>query len=93
VKAGNLALGIIREAEPRQEAVLEVGATIDASNLDKLGLSELIALAEQLGIDVSRPGADPSERPLRSLLAERAREEGNPSAGLPRDATPALRPL
>jgi hypothetical protein len=62
-KAGSLALSIIREADPRDSAVLEVGATLNGDAIQNMSLSELVSAAQQLGID----WRDPSETPPAAL--------------------------
>jgi hypothetical protein len=60
VKAAHLALGIIREAEPRESSTLEVSAPMD---VESLSLAQLIALSEQRGLDLTRPESTPPELP------------------------------
>ena len=44
------ALELIREAEPQERASLEVDVPVDAEGVNALGIAELRALAEQVGV-------------------------------------------
>jgi hypothetical protein len=52
VKAAQLALGIIREADPPNQAVLEVGANLTVDAVQGMSFSELMRVAEAHGIEV-----------------------------------------
>ena len=52
VKAANLALGIIREAEPREQSTLEIEGPVTSERVNEMSLSELIAFASANGIEV-----------------------------------------
>jgi hypothetical protein len=60
LKAGSLALSIIREAEPRSSATLEVTGEIDPDAIEKLSFRELMSLAASHGIT---PAETPPQLP------------------------------
>jgi hypothetical protein len=59
-KAAGIALSIIREAEPRDSATLEIAGEVTPESIDQMSFSELLRLAESLGID---PSATPPQLP------------------------------
>jgi hypothetical protein len=59
-KAAGIALSIIREAEPRDSATLEIAGELTRESIDQMSFSELLRLAESLGID---PSATPPQLP------------------------------
>jgi hypothetical protein len=56
VKAAQLSLAIIREADPPAQASVELRADLTPEDVEKLSWSEAIALARQLGMEL--PGDD-----------------------------------
>jgi hypothetical protein len=69
-KAANLAIKLISEADPPEQATLEISADLRPEDIEKLSWSEALALAERLGIDVSPPPEGDHGLP-RSLLTAR----------------------
>lgn len=70
VKAAQLSLAIIREADPPSQSTLELSADLSREDIEKLSLSEALALARQLGIEIpeaSDQGLNVS-RPLSAHL-------------------------
>jgi hypothetical protein len=57
VKAAHLSLAIMREVDPPAQATMEVRAEVTPEDVEKLSLSEAIALARELGLEI--PGDDP----------------------------------
>jgi hypothetical protein len=57
IKAAHLALGVIREVDPPQEASLEISGALDSEAIERMSLTELLTVAERLGIEHQAPPA------------------------------------
>lgn len=61
LKAGSLALSIIREADPAVSGVLDVSTSLDPEGIESMSFRELLAVAQAHGIEVgSTPPALPA---------------------------------
>jgi hypothetical protein len=56
LRAGSLALSIIKEAEPASSGHIELSTEITAESVDNLGLSELLVMAGRLGLTPASDG-------------------------------------
>jgi hypothetical protein len=58
-KAAGIAMRLIETADPPAQASLEV-SPITSETIDGMSLSELLVLAERMGIDLSRDSTPPA---------------------------------
>jgi hypothetical protein len=69
-KAANLAIRLIAEAGPAQTASVEISGALSSEQIERMSLSEAIAYAEQLGIEVpTSPEALPAGLPRAATEA------------------------
>jgi hypothetical protein len=52
IKAGSLALRVIDTVDPPTQASLEISGALSSEQIERMSLSEAIAYANQLGIEV-----------------------------------------
>jgi hypothetical protein len=61
-KAAGIAMRLIETADPPAQASLEDSGPITSETIDGMSLSELLVLAERMGIDLSRDSTPPEPR-------------------------------
>jgi hypothetical protein len=54
---------LIEQADPPAQATVEIGADLSTDAINHMGLSELLAVAERLGISLEREDSTPPATP------------------------------
>jgi hypothetical protein len=79
-KAANLALRMIQQADPPTEATVEIKTELTNEDIQKMSYSELLATAERLGIDLTRPEEGASEAASDLPIPPELAQPGDPEA-------------
>jgi len=79
-KAAGTALRLISEADPPVQASVEVSGDLSADAVNQMSYSQLLAVAENLGIDLTRPDQGAIEGAIAEHLASQLAQPGDPEA-------------
>jgi hypothetical protein len=62
-KAAGIAMRLIEQADPPSQTTLEVSGPLSTEAIEGMSLSQLLVVAERMGIDLTRPETTPLEAP------------------------------